>query len=94
MFWGGANEFKNYHYIYENQRYAYDLVRVKNGETFEGTNLINENYYAFSTDIVAPLHGKVVKVVDRLKDNVPGEMNEQHPAGNYVINEPLIRNMV
>ena len=53
VFWGGTNEFENYHYVYEGQRYAYDLVRVKNGTTFEGTNLRNENYYAFGTDIVA-----------------------------------------
>ena len=26
VFWGGTNELENYHYAYENQRYAYDLV--------------------------------------------------------------------
>lgn len=87
VFWGGTNELNNYHYAYEHQRYAYDLVRVKNGSTYEGTNLTNENYFAFGTDVVAPLGGKVVKVVDGIKDNVPGEMNEQHPAGNYVVIE-------
>lgn len=87
VFWGGTNEFDNYHYAYENQRYAYDLVRVINGATYDGTNLINENYFAFGTDVVAPFNGKVVKVVDGIKDNVPGEMNEQYPAGNYVVIE-------
>lgn len=87
VIWGGTNEFDNYHYAYENQRYAYDLVRVKNCATFEGTGLVNENYYAFGADIVSPLHGKVVKVVDGIKDNTPGEMDEQHPAGNYIIIE-------
>lgn len=87
VFWGGTNEFDNYHYAYENQRYAYDLVRVINGVTYEGTNLINENYFAFGKDIVAPLNGKVVEVVDGIKDNVPGEMNEQDPAGNYIVIE-------
>lgn len=87
VFWGGINEFVNYHYAYENQRYAYDLVRVKNGSTFDRAQITNDNYYAFGTDIVAPLHGKVVKVVDGIKDNVPGEMNEQQPEGNYVIIE-------
>lgn len=87
VFWGGVNEFDNYHYPYENQRYAYDLVRVKNGVTYEGTSLINENYYAFGVDVIAPLHGKVVKVVDGIRDNVPGEMDEQKPAGNYVVIE-------
>lgn len=28
-----------------------------------------------------------MKVVDGIKDNVPGEMNEQYPAGNYVVIE-------
>ena len=87
VFWGGTNEFDNYHYVYENQRYAYDLVSILNGATYEGTNLINDNYFAFGTDVVAPLHGKVVKVVDGIKDNVPGEMNEHYPAGNYVVIE-------
>ncbi|MEK3973989.1 M23 family metallopeptidase [Psychrobacillus sp. FSL K6-1267] len=87
VFWGGTNEFDNYHYAYENQRYAYDLVRVINGVTYEGTNLINENYFAFGKDIVAPLNGKVVEVVDGIKDNVPGKMNEQYPAGNYIVIE-------
>lgn len=87
VFWGGINEFDNYHYAYENQRYAYDLVRVINGATYEGTNLINENYFAFGTDVIAPFNGKVVKVVDGIKDNVPGEMNEKYPAGNYVVIE-------
>lgn len=85
VYWGGTNEFENYHYAYENQRYAYDLVKVVNGKTFHGTNLKNENFYAFGTDVVAPFYGKVVKVVDGLKDNFPGEMDEKNPAGNYVI---------
>ena len=85
VYWGGTNEFENYHYAYENQRYAYDLVQVKNGKTYHGTNLINENYYAFGTNVVAPFYGKVVKVVDGLKDNIPGEMDGKNSAGNYVI---------
>lgn len=87
VFWGGTNEFENYHYAYEQQRYAYDLVQVKNGATFTGTHSLNESYYAFGTDVVAPLHGTVINVVDGFKDNVPGKMEQQHPAGNYVIIE-------
>lgn len=87
VFWGGTNEFENYHYAYEQQRYAYDLVQVKNGATFTGTHSLNESYYAFGTDVVAPLHGTVINVVDGFKDNVPGNMDQQYPAGNYVIIE-------
>ena len=87
VFWGGTNVFDNYHYAYEQQRYAYDLVQVKNGATFTGNPLNNENYYAFGTDVVAPLQGTVVTVVDGCIDNVPGEMDEALLAGNYVVLE-------
>lgn len=85
VFWGGTNEFVNYHYAYESQRYAYDLIQIQNGLSYMDTPTQNENFYAFNQEIVAPAAGKVVKVVDGLKDNVPGEMDVHNPAGNYVI---------
>lgn len=87
VFWGGTNEFLNYHYIYESQRYAYDLVRMKDGRTYQDNILLNESYYAFDKEVVAPTDGKIVKVMNIITDNIPGEMNEKEPAGNYVILE-------
>ena len=87
VFWGGTNEFLNYHYVYESQRYAYDLVMVKNGQRHTDNILLNESYYAFNKEVVAPADGKVVTVINTIMDNVPGEMNEKEPAGNYVILE-------
>lgn len=85
VFWGGKNEFLNYHYVYESQRYAYDLVIMKDNQTYRDNNIRNENYYAFNKEVVAPANGKVVKVVNHIVDNIPGEMNEAEPAGNYVM---------
>lgn len=87
VFWGGANEFINYHYVYGSQRYAYDLVIMKDGQSYKDTGAGNESYYAFNKEVVAPADGKVVKVVNDLADNVPGESDELQPAGNYVIIE-------
>ena len=87
VFWGGTNEFINYHYIYEQQRYAYDLVLQEDWQAFKGTGERNADYYAFGKDIVAPLEGKVVKVLDGVEDNVPGVMNEAIPEGNCVVIE-------
>lgn len=87
VFWGGTNEFVNYHYVYENQRYAYDLVKVQDGQSYQNSPIRNEDFYAFDEDIIAPTDGKVVKVVDGIKDNVPGEMDERNAAGNYVVIE-------
>lgn len=85
VFWGGTNEFLNYHYVYESQRYAYDLVMMKDRQTYQDNRLLNESYYAFDKEVVAPANGKVVKVMNNIADNIPGEMNEKEPAGNYVI---------
>ncbi|HJF30748.1 MAG TPA: M23 family metallopeptidase [Sporosarcina psychrophila] len=85
VFWGGKNEFLNYHYVYESQRYAYDLVVMKDNQTYKDKKMRNENYYAFNKEVVAPADGKVVKVINNIIDNVPSEMNELQPAGNYIV---------
>lgn len=87
VFWGGTNEFINYHYIYESQRYAYDLVVMKDDQTYKDNRMHNKNFYAFDKEVVAPADSKVVKVINNIIDNIPGEMNESQPAGNYVILE-------
>ena len=87
IFWGGTNELINYHYAYASQRYAYDLVIMKDGQSYKDTTIRNENYYAFNKEVVAPADGQVVKVIDNVADNIPGEMNESQPAGNYVVIE-------
>lgn len=87
VFWGGINQFVNYHYVYETQRYAYDLIMMKDGQSYHGDMRFNENYYAFNKEIVAPANGKVVKVVDGIMDNVVGELNADEPEGNFVLIE-------
>lgn len=85
VFWGGTNEFINYHYPYEQQRYAYDLVKMVNNRTYRNSTRQNENFYAFGAEVVAPADGVVVNVIDGIKDNIPGEMDEENLAGNYCI---------
>ncbi|MFG6115647.1 M23 family metallopeptidase [Halobacillus sp. MO56] len=87
VFWGGTNQLLNYHYPTESQRYAYDLVMTKNGSTYHGNSEKNKHYYAFGKDVTAPADGVVVKAVDGIKDNVPGEMNSGSPLGNYIVME-------
>lgn len=85
VFWGGKNIFVNYHYEYEQVRYAYDFVIEKNGYSYEGNPNKNENYFAFHQDVFAPADGIVVESMDGILDNNPvGKVNESHPAGNFV----------
>ncbi|WP_462406585.1 M23 family metallopeptidase [Gracilibacillus sp. Marseille-QA3620] len=87
VFWGGTNQFVNYHYVYEAQRYAYDLLILKDGKSYRDSREKNERFYAFNKEIMAPADGVVVKVTDGIEDNVPGEMNPDIPEGNCIIME-------
>lgn len=87
VFWGGKDVLLNYHYEYDEVRYAYDFVKVKDGSSYEGDPLLNESYYAFDQPVQAPAAGTVIAVVDGIEDNIPGEMNAAQPEGNMVVIE-------
>ncbi|WP_052087917.1 M23 family metallopeptidase [Paenibacillus wynnii] len=86
VYWGGKSRFVNYHYEYEQIRYAYDFLKEKNGYTYEGNPKLNDSYFAFNEEIYAPAEGVVVEAIDGILDNEPvGKMNEEQPAGNMVL---------
>lgn len=84
-YWGGTNELVNYHYAYENQRYAFDFIILEQGISSKGDPLLNQSYFAYGKPILAPYAGRIVRVEDSIPDNSPvGVRNEEQPAGNYV----------
>ena len=86
VFWGGTNKLLNYHYEYENQRYAYDFAIVNENRSYEGDPTLNESYFAFGKEYLAPADGVVVSMENNVEDNEPvGTFNEEQPFGNYVI---------
>lgn len=87
VFWGGTDVKQNYHVAYPNQKYAYDILMVKDGKSYVGNPKNNENYYVFGKDIIAPCDAKVVKVVTGVHDNIPGELNPAQLTGNTVVLE-------
>lgn len=87
VFWGGTNELQNYHVAHENQKYAYDILMVKNGVTHIGDPNNNESYFVYGKEIIAPCDAKVVKVITGVKDNIPGELNPEQITGNTIILE-------
>ncbi|WP_229263600.1 hypothetical protein [Cohnella cholangitidis] len=58
VFWGGRNALANYHYEYPSQRYAYDIIQMKEGFSYKGDAAKNESYYAFGQPILAPQGGR------------------------------------
>lgn len=83
--WGGRTVEQNYHAMAKDQRFAYDMVIVKDGASHTGDGSENEQYHAYGQPLLAPGDGTVVAVVDGVPDNVPGKMNPAKPAGNHVV---------
>jgi len=85
VFWGGRTVKQNYHAIAKDQRFAYDLLIVKDAMSHEGDDKVLANYYCFDKPIYAPAAGTITEVVDGINDNVPGVMNPFAPAGNHIV---------
>jgi murein DD-endopeptidase MepM/ murein hydrolase activator NlpD len=83
--WGGREVAQNYHAVDANQRFAYDLLTVRDGATHTGDGHRNEDYFCFGEPVLAPAPGTVVSVVEGIADNVPGHMNAAQIAGNHIV---------
>lgn len=66
-------------------KYAWDFVIEENEKEFENKGNLPEDYYCFSTPVVSPLDGELVKVADNIKDNKIGEFNLEENWGNSVV---------
>jgi len=86
VFWGGDTKELNYHIENAAQKNAFDFVIMdNNGKTFINDGTVNEDYYAFGKEIIAPCDGKIVLAVDGIKDNIPGRRNPYFATGNTII---------
>lgn len=85
VMWGGRTRVQNYHVDYPDQRYANDLVMIKDGWSYEGDGKDNTDYYCFGVEVLSPADGTVLEIENGVMDNIPGKMNPKNPLGNYVI---------
>lgn len=85
VYWGGRRISNNHHARARDQRFAYDFLMRKKGESHSGNGTGNGDYYCFGEPVLAPGAGTVATAVDGIADNVPGEMNAPQPMGNYVV---------
>lgn len=86
VFWGGDTKEENYHISSKAQRHAFDIIMTDSaGKTCKTDGKLNEDYYAFGQQLIAPCDAKVVAVIEGVKDNVPGEMNPEQLTGNSVV---------
>ncbi len=85
VFWGGRTLEQNYHTSTRDQRFAYDILIMRDGTSHTGDGTRNEDYHCFGKPVFAPGGGRVVSAAKDIADNVPGEMNPAQALGNHVI---------
>lgn len=83
--WGGRTVADNYHAAGTDQRFAYDLLVMRDGVSHTGDGTANEQYFCFGKPILAPGPGTVAVALDGIEDSKPGTMNETVPGGNHVV---------
>ena len=97
--WGGRTLKQNAHASFKDQRFALDIVALKEGhailsaedikndnvKTYSGDIHKNESYYIFGREVLATATGVVAATQNYVADNIPGEYNERQAAGNYVV---------
>lgn len=87
---GGKSLELNHHFTpNRHQRYALDIVHVKNRRANTGDGTKNEDYYCFGKRLNAPGDGKIIAVENAVEDNVPGIKNTKQSLGNYIIIDHL-----
>ncbi len=85
VFWGGDTKELNIHHDAPNQKFAFDFLGVNGeGKTHKGDGRVNEDYFAFGREILAPADGTVTDVITGVRDNVPSSMNPYSALGNAV----------
>jgi hypothetical protein len=85
VFWGGRYIDDNYHAVSKSQRFAQDLLILKNDETHSGDGSKLPDYYCYGAEVLAPGAGTVVWACDSLPDQAIGTRNPTQPIGNGVV---------
>jgi hypothetical protein len=97
-YWGGngkASSFMNYHYLSSKHKGARTNLSMKYAVDIEKLNILGmsskgllppelENYEIFHQEILSPCDGKVVEVVDGLRNEMPWTGNYPYNVGNHV----------
>lgn len=85
VYWGGRDIEDNYHAVDVGQRFAIDLLVMRDGQSYSGDPSRLESYHCWGRPILAPAEGVVVRAVDGLPDQAIGASDPADPAGNHVV---------
>jgi hypothetical protein len=85
VYWGGRTVEDNYHAVNVGQRFAMDLLILRNGKSHNSEANSLKAYYCWEQPILAPAPGIVVRAVNDLPDQKIGECDPRNPLGNHIV---------
>ncbi|MFT4014225.1 MAG: M23 family metallopeptidase [Paracoccus sp. (in: a-proteobacteria)] len=85
VYWGGRDIKDNYHAVDAGQRFALDLLILRNGKSHIADPKSLESYHCWGQPILSPADGVVMRAIDGLPDQVIGLNDTANPAGNHVV---------
>ncbi len=66
-------------------RHALDFMVLKSGLSFSHRGSRLEDFYGYNLPVVSPAYGQVVRIVNDVPDNAPGDVNLSDNWGNTVL---------
>lgn len=79
----GASVLTNGH---TTNRYAIDILKLgPDGRLHKGQGESVTDYYSYNEELHAPADGRITEVMDGIESDLIGNMDEDHPGGNYII---------
>jgi len=86
IYQGGRTVGENYHSASADERFADDIVLLKDGQLYRTDGKTNADWYGFAQPVFADADGKVVKALDAYDDNDPLKPSSTNPRyGNTVV---------
>jgi len=83
--WQVYQGFNGKHTHQEPWQHALDFYMVEHKQSYRSHGATLDDYYCFGLPIVSPVEGYVVKVLDSLPDNTPGQVDTKNNWGNHVL---------
>ena len=86
VYQGGRTVFDNYHAASIDQRFAYDLMVIRDQRQYANKGWELKDFFSYNLPILAPAAGKVVSAVDEYDDNPPLHPSPDNPPeGNNIV---------
>ena len=66
-------------------QHALDFYINDSGQSFSNDGSSLADYYCFDLPVISPVYGQVIRIVNHIEDNSPGQVNTKDNWGNFIL---------